>query len=199
MTAVPPAVDPVLIEVPERIETARLVLRPPRRGDGAALNAAVCASQPRLALWMPWAATPPTLDESEAYCRRQHAKFRLREDLTLLLVARGADGAEGEIVGATGLHRLDWTLRVFEIGYWLREGREGAGLMTEAVGALAAMAFDALVARRVEIRCDATNARSWKVAERAGFALEGVLRQDSATPAGAPRDTRVYAKLRAAA
>lgn len=184
-------VDPVLIEVPERIVTPRLVLRPPQAGDGPALNAAVCASQPRLALWMPWAAVAPTLDDSEAYCRRQHAKFRLREDLVLLVLA--ADGSD--LVGATGLHRIDWPLRRFEIGYWLRDGREGLGYMAEAVEALVAMAFGTLVARRVEIRCDATNVRSWKVAERAGFTLEGVLRQDSATPAGVPRDTRVYAKV----
>ncbi len=33
--------DPLLIEVPERIETENLVLRSPRRGDGAIVNAAV--------------------------------------------------------------------------------------------------------------------------------------------------------------
>jgi RimJ/RimL family protein N-acetyltransferase len=32
------------------------------------------------------------------------------------------------------------------------------------------------------------------VAERAGFVLEGVLRSESLTPSGEPRDTRVYAR-----
>lgn len=192
----------MLIDVPERIETARLVLRPPGRGDGAALNAAVLASRERLALWLPWARETPSLSDSEAYCRRQHAKFVLREDLTLLMLARdpaggeGGESGEGEIVGATGLHRLDWRLRTFEVGYWLREGHEGRGLMTEAVVALAGAAFERLAARRVEIRCDPANTRSWRVAERAGFAFEGTLHRDSATPAGAPRDTRVYARVR---
>jgi ribosomal-protein-serine acetyltransferase len=48
----------------------------------------------------------------------------------------------------------------------------------------------------VEIRMDAGNERSWRVAERAGFRLEGVLRGDSLTPAGELRDTRVYARVR---
>ena len=36
--------DPLLIEVPERIETEKLVLRGARRGDGPVVNAAVHAS-----------------------------------------------------------------------------------------------------------------------------------------------------------
>ena len=68
--------------------------------------------------------------------------------------------------------------------------------MAEAVQALTRFAFDRLEARRVEIRMDAGNERSWRVAERAGFRLEGVLRGDSLTPAGELRDTRVYARVR---
>lgn len=189
-------IDPVLIDVPEHLLTERLLIRPPQRGDGAKLNAAVVASIARLGVWMPWAQKAPTLDESEAYCRRQRAKFMLREDLTLLLVALDSLGGEGEIVGAGGLHRIDWTLRSFEIGYWIRDGFEGKGYVSEAVDAIAAMAFGTLAARRVEIRCDAGNARSARVAERCGFTLEGTLRQDSETPRGEPRDTRVYARVR---
>jgi RimJ/RimL family protein N-acetyltransferase len=190
--------DPLLIDVPERIETARLVLRAPRAGDGAAVNAAVCASLDELAPWMPWATAAPTLDESEAHCRRQHARFVLREDLVFLLFLRDADGGDGELVGGSGLHRIDWPLRKFEIGYWRKTGCAGRGLVTEAVQALARMAFDALDARRVEIRMDDRNERSWKVAERAGFTLEALLRFDSVTPAGEPRSTRIYARVRGA-
>jgi RimJ/RimL family protein N-acetyltransferase len=189
--------DPLLIDLPEHLETDRLLLRPPRRGDGRALNEAVCASQAELAPWMPWAATLPSVDESEAHCRRQHARFLLREDLVLLIFLRTAEGA-GELVGATGLHRIDWHLRKFEIGYWRRSGREGSGLLTEAVRAVARLAVDVLDARRVEIRTDDRNVRSWKLAERAGFTLEALLRFDSVTPAGAPRSTRIYARVRGA-
>ncbi|HEX4234866.1 MAG TPA: GNAT family protein [Caldimonas sp.] len=190
--------DPLLIDVPDRLETERLVLRVPRPGDGRVLNDAVRASHEELAPWMPWAGTLPTVDESEAHCRRQQARFLLREDFVMLLFLRGADGSEGELVGATGLHRIDWTLRKFEIGYWLKTGCEQRGFMTEAVRAMARLAFDALDARRVEIRMDDRNERSWKLAERAGFTLEALLRFDSVTPAGEPRSTRIYARVRGA-
>lgn len=190
--------DPILREVPERIETERLVLRCPRRGDGAVLNAAIGDSIVGLAPWLPWATALPSIDDSEAYCRRQQARFILREDLALLIFERAGGGAEGSLVGATGLHRIDWTLRRFEIGYWRRAGCEGKGYVTEAVRAVARVAFDVLHARRVEIRMDDGNERSWRVAERAGFTLEALLRFDSATPHGEPRSTRIYARVRGA-
>jgi ribosomal-protein-serine acetyltransferase len=185
--------DPLLIDVPERIETENLVLRMPRRGDGPTVNAAVQASLDELGPWLPWAGAGLSLDESEANCRRQHAKFLLREDFVFLIFERGADGREGDLLGGTGLHRIDWTLRRFELGYWCRSTEQRRGFVTEAARALTRFAFERLRARRVEVLMDDTNERSWRVAQRAGFALEGVLRSDSLNPLGAPRDTRVYA------
>ncbi len=115
-----------------------------------------------------------------------------------LIFAREADGQEGELVGGTGLHRIDWSLRRFEIGYWRKTGCEGRGIVTEATRAMARLAFDPLGARRVELRMDDNNERSWKVAERAGFTLEALLRFDALNPRGEPRSTRVYARVRGA-
>jgi RimJ/RimL family protein N-acetyltransferase len=190
--------DPLLIDVPDRLETERLVLRVPRPGDGRVLNDAIRASHDELVPWLPWAGTLPTVEESEAHCRRQQARFLLREDFVMLLFLRGAGGSDGELLGATGLHRIDWALRKFEIGYWRKTGCGQRGFMTEAVRAMARMAFDALDARRVEIRMDDRNESSWKLAERAGFTLEALLRFDSVTPAGEPRSTRIYARVRGA-
>ena len=190
--------DPLLIEVPERIETEKLVLRGARRGDGPVVNAAVHASLEELVPWLPWAGAGLSVDESEANCRRQQARFILREDFVFLIFERRADGGEGELLGGTGLHRIDWALRRFEIGYWRKTGCEGRGIVTEATRAMARLAFDTLGARRVELRMDDSNERSWKVAERAGFTLEALLRFDATTPRGEPRSTRVYARVRGA-
>lgn len=188
--------DPLMIDLPERLETERLLLRSPRPGDGAVLNAAVCASLAELQPWLPWAQTVPTTDESELQCRKMHARFVAREDLTVFIFERRADGGEGALLGGSGLHRIDWAVPRFEIGYWRRSGHDGRGIVTEAARALTRLAFDALGARRVEVRMDARNLRSMRVAERAGFVFEGVLRQDALTVDGRPRDTRVYARVR---
>ena len=188
--------DLLLIAIPERIDTERFVLRCPQPGDGAVINAAICDTLDDLRPWMPWAQAAPLLDESEAYCRRSQAKFRLREDLPFFIFEREPEGSEGVLVGACGLHRIDWTVRRFEIGYWRRAGLPGHGIATEAARALNRMAFDQLDARRVEIRMDGTNAPSRKVAERAGFTFEGVLRHDTLNVGGESRDTRVYSRVR---
>ncbi|WP_349742833.1 GNAT family N-acetyltransferase [Roseateles cavernae] len=188
--------DPVLIQVPERLLTERLVIAAPHAGLGQALNAAVCESLDELKPWMPWAQTAPSIEESETVLRHQLARFILRSDLTYQFYLRepGSEQA-GRLLGGTGLHRFDWTLRRFEIGYWIRTSAQGRGYVSEAVQALACMAFDQLRARRVEIRMDERNLRSRAVAERCGFEFEGVLRRDALSPSGEPRDTRVYSRI----
>ena len=189
-------IDPLMIELPATLPSERLLMRAPRAGDGAALNDAMVESLESLKPWMPWAQKMPTPEESELTCRQIALRFAQRSDLTLYMFERGAEGACGGLVGGTGLHRMDWNVPRFEIGYWCRPSMQGRGLVTEAVQTLARFAFDALRARRVEVRMSSINTKSRAVAERCGFTLEGVLRQDSLDVNGQPRDTVVYARVR---
>lgn len=185
--------DPLLIDVPQHLSTERLILRCPQPGDGPLLGPAYADSLDELRPWMPWAQGPQSADESEVYCRRTFAKFILREDLVWFVAEAGAPDV---VLGSIGLHRIEWSLRRFEIGYWRRSGHGGRGVMTEAVRAVARLAFDRLAAQRVEIRMDDGNAASWRLAERAGFTHEAVLRGDSVCPLGNVRSTRIYARVR---
>lgn len=187
--------DPLLIDLPAQLSTGRFALRAPRAGDGTALNAAVCESIDELRPWLPWAQQAPTLEESELECRRMAARVGKREDLPLFIVEPMTDGSE-RLLGATGLHRIDWSVPRFEIGYWRRRGEQQRGIVGEAVRALARFAFDVLQAQRVEIRMSSTNAASRRVAERAGFVFEGMLRRDTLGVDGLPRDTLVYSRVR---
>jgi RimJ/RimL family protein N-acetyltransferase len=190
------SIDPLMIELPADLASARLLMRAPRAGDGAALNDAMAESLESLKPWMPWAQTLPSLEESELTCRQLALRFAQRTDLTLFMFERVADGACGRLVGGTGLHRMDWNVPRFEIGYWCRPSLQGRGLVTEAVQTLTRFAFDTLRARRVEVRMSRANTKSRAVTERCGFTLEGVLRQDSLGIDGQPRDTVVYARVR---
>jgi RimJ/RimL family protein N-acetyltransferase len=181
--------DPLLIDVPEEIETERLILRIPRRGEAAAVNAAVAESFAELHTWMPWAQSMPTIDGTEAYSIQASARFRLREDLPYRAWLKGTD----TLVACSGLHRIDWSVPRFEIGYWCRTSMVGRGFVTEVVRALTAIAFERLNACRIEIRMGDRNDRSRRVAERCGFALEGTLHCDSRSPDGSLRNTCVYA------
>ena len=180
----------LLLEIPEKLESERLTLAASRAGQGAAVNEAVLESMPRLKPWMPWAQQPPSLDESETVCREAQAKWIARETLDFCLFARPG----GRLVGKGGLHTIDWTVPKFEIGYWIRTARAGNGFATEATRALVEFARS-LGAHRVEITCNAANASSRRVAEKSGFALEGVLRNHRRATDGSLADTCMYARV----
>jgi RimJ/RimL family protein N-acetyltransferase len=183
--------DPLLIDVPEQIESNRLIIRAPRPGDGAEINAAIVESIAELRQWMPWAKQTPTVDETESNNRRAAAKFAAREDLRLQFYLKDS----GIFVGSSGLHRIDWSVPKFEIGYWVRTSLGGRGYATEATEAITKLAFEQLAAKRIEIRMDEKNLPSRKIPERLGFSLEGVLRNYERDHYDVVRDTRIYAKV----
>lgn len=185
--------DPVLVEVPEEIATPRLLLRSPRPGDGAAVHEAVAESVGRLRPWLSWAWEEPSREASERYTRQARARFDLRQALDFYGYLRRDPSRLALVVG---LHTIDWSVPRFELGYWVRTAHEGQGLVREAVGAVTAMAFDRLGAQRVEIRCDAENARSAAVAHALGFVLEGRLRRHRRDGQGSVRDTLLFARVR---
>jgi RimJ/RimL family protein N-acetyltransferase len=183
---------PILLNFPEEFETERLFIRCPRPGEGPLVNAAIVESHSTLKPWMPFANPLPSVDESEENVRRAYARFVLREDLRMHLFLR----SNRRFVGSSGLHRINWAVGRFEIGYWIRTTESGKGLMTEAVNGIVQFAAENLQAQRIEIRCDPRNERSRRVAERAGFHLEAILLGDVPDVNGRPRNTAVYAKLR---
>ncbi|MCM2328823.1 MAG: GNAT family N-acetyltransferase [Lysobacter sp.] len=190
-----PAFNPVLLDIPDHLETERLQLRAPRPGDGATLYASVIETLEDLRRFpasMPWAMEEPSVRKTEEFCRRGAANWILRADFPMLLFRRGT----GEHAGNCGLHRFNWETRVFEIGWWCRKSFQGQGLATEAAAALTGFAFAHLGARRVWCGADEANERSWRVAERLGFGHEGTLTSERCDPDGTRRNMRVYATTR---
>lgn len=178
----------VCIDFPEEFQSERLTIRPPRAGDGPVVNRAIHDSFESLRAWMPWAKELPTLEESEEVCRKGYVNFWSREDLHLLLF----NTETGELVGSSGLHRINWEVRKFEIGYWGNTKFARQGYITEAIRRIARFAFEELDANRVEIRVDEKNERSYRIPDKLGFTLEGTYRNDMLCPKGELRNTRVY-------
>lgn len=178
-------------QLPEQLESKRLIIRAARPGDGAMFNAAVAQSSEDLKAWLGWVYPVPTLEASEADVRRAYARYLMNEDLMAFFI----DKQTGELVGGSGLHNANWVLRQFEVGYWCRTGWGGKGLITEGVRALSDYALDILAAKRVFLTTDDRNTQSWRLAERAGFTLEGILRNERHDPQGRLRNTRVYSRI----
>lgn len=64
-------------------------------------------------------------------------------------------------------------LRGAHIGYWIDQGSSNQGITTQAVAVITKYAFDELKLHRIEINLRPENVPSRRVAEKAGFQLEG--------------------------
>lgn len=102
--------------------------------------------------------------------------------------------AGGEIVGAVSLFRTHWGAGITEIGYGVHPAHRGRGYATEAVRRLTGWALGEGGLRRVELRVNLGNAASIRVAEKAGFTREGMLRGGGFEHDG-PHDLVVFGRL----
>jgi RimJ/RimL family protein N-acetyltransferase len=85
------------------------------------------------------------------------------------------DAATGRVLGSIGV-RFNEDGDVGEVGYWMRADARGKGFTTRAVVLASRWAFARGGVARVQLRADTENFGSRRVAEKAGFTLEGVLR-----------------------
>jgi ribosomal-protein-serine acetyltransferase len=179
-------------DFPDHLETERLLIRAPRPGEGAVVNAAIRESIKELRPWMPWARELPPVEDSEQFVRQGAAGWIMQDNLPMLIFRR----EDGLFLGGSGFHHVKWSVPSVEIGYWLRTSATGQGYMTEAVIGQTRFAFEAMGVERIEIRCDSRNTRSAAVAERAGYTLEARFRHHMRVPDDSLRDTLVFARIR---
>jgi ribosomal-protein-serine acetyltransferase len=147
---------------------AYLRLAGPR--DAEEMHAVVAANREYLARWLPWAAEA-TVESTREFLAATGRQLAEGDGLQTAIVA------DGRIAGMVGFHEVSWLHGTTSIGYWLAEAQQGRGLMTAAVRAYLDHAFGACGLQRVELRAAVDNARSRAVAERLGFAEEGVARR----------------------
>lgn len=102
----------------------------------------------------------------------------------------------GEAAGGIGVFlQQDVERYSAEIGYWLGEAHWNRGITTAAVRRFTEYAFDRFGLCRLYANVFETNPGSCRVLERAGYQLEGRLRQ-SAVKDGQVLDGLLYAALR---
>lgn len=141
-----------------------------------------------------WGATPaePFADEPafRAFLIERGAK---PDQVLYAVVAKGRDLGE-IIVGLFLIVSIQPQMGTAELGLVYGAGLKQSTAGTETVMLALRHLFEDLGYRRVEWRCNTTNAPSMSAARRYGFTLEGVLRQHRWLK-GANCDTAVHAIL----
>ena len=100
------------------------------------------------------------------------------------------------IIGGASIYDIEADERQASVGYWVAAQARGNGVATHATTLLAAWAFDVLNIERLQITCGPDNVASQRVAERAGFTREALLRSHLPFKGGR-RDTVVFGLVRA--
>jgi ribosomal-protein-alanine N-acetyltransferase len=153
------------------IETERLVLRLPRRGDETPLTRFYTDNR---AFLQPWS---PTFAE-ELFSQRgwrdridaTHAEYRSGRGLRLLMASK----SRAEIVGVVNFTSItSFPSYLCNLGYSLGQTWQGQGLMAEALVAAIRYVFQELDLHRIEANYMPRNQRSARVLQKLGFRIEG--------------------------
>ncbi|HEU4410277.1 MAG TPA: GNAT family protein [Polyangiaceae bacterium] len=156
----------------------RLLLRPPRASDAAALRRLLVTNAEHLRPWSPAPAAgtdPLSLLELTRGLLRQRREWR--EDRTYAFVLCGRDDPALPLGRVTLSHVVRSAFQNAYLGYWLDARRQGQGLMSEAVARVVRFAFDELGLHRVQAAVLPENAASRRVLAKAGFREEGLARR----------------------
>ncbi|PYC66476.1 GNAT family N-acetyltransferase [Streptomyces tateyamensis] len=171
-----------------------LLLRPwtalPNQRDAADLR--VGLSDPEQARWNPNA---PLTDPGE----------QAVHDWVGRLLARTAEGTgaswavrdpdSGRLLGHLGLREVEFTTGSARIGYWIMPGARGRGLARAATELASRWAFGELGLHRIELAHAVGHEASCAIARRAGYRLEGVLREALPDSYGTRHDLHLHARL----
>lgn len=156
-----------------RIETERLILRQPSKNDVQDIIRNL--SNLAISKWL--LVVPYPYTEADALWYINHCKEKLkknpREDYSYWIELKQTH----EVIGGIGLGKVDLSVGVGTVGYWLGENHWRYGYGSEALKALLDLGFRKLKLNRLEAGVFAGNPSSGKLLEKFGFESEGCKRQ----------------------
>jgi RimJ/RimL family protein N-acetyltransferase len=172
---------------PERIETARLLLRRPTARDVVTIFETY-ASDAEVTRWVGWPRHAKR-DDTRAFLEYSDSEWRKWPCGPYVALLRDS----GALIGSTGLGFE--TRQRAATGYVFARNAWGKGYATEALGAMVQTAADCSVVRLYAL-CHHLHHASARVLEKGGFTLEGTLRRYAEFPnlePGVPCDVLCYA------
>jgi RimJ/RimL family protein N-acetyltransferase len=125
--------------------------------------------------------------------RREDALAFIRGELDTVGQHQHAIVVDERVVGSIGMSVN--RNRTGHIGYWCAREARGRGVTTRALCLLSRYGFDELGLQRLELITDPDNRASQRVAEKAGYRREGVLRSHLDHPDGRRRDSVMFSLL----
>jgi RimJ/RimL family protein N-acetyltransferase len=161
------------------IRTGNLLLRPWRDEDANQVTRACQDSEIHRFTAVP---RPYLPQHAESFVAQSRASWAAGTAAPLGVF----DAITGELLGSNGLITLNQIGGTAEIGYWMAASARARGVATLATHAVAAWGLSTLKLHRIAWRAIVGNYASRLVAERVGFAIEGILRNGGIQGPGGP-------------
>ena len=171
---------------PFELPVGKVLLRPWRGDDADATWAAL--RDPEI---LRWNSSGSASREAVARFLRARADWSGGDHASWAVV----DPATGELLGSVSLHSIDPEQADAEIGYWTVPAARGRGVAPAVVDAVCRWAFETLPIDRIELCHAVDNPASGRVAEKAGFTLEGRLRRSYRYGDGLKHDELLWSRL----
>jgi RimJ/RimL family protein N-acetyltransferase/nitrite reductase/ring-hydroxylating ferredoxin subunit len=146
-----------------------VTLRPFRADDAPAVSEA--CQDPEIGRWIPMIPIPYTEAHARAFILMTLQGWHEGTSCEFAVV----DAATDRLLGSVGVH-VNPATRRHAIGYWVAAPERGRGVAVRAVRLAARWSFDRLGGRRLSLWTLPGNVASQRVAEKAGFRFEGVMR-----------------------
>jgi len=157
---------------PTSLVEGEVTLQPWSDDDADALVRRI--NDPEVALYLDLVPQPYAPADAREWFALSAEGWRTGTSATFAIHVDGIEGPVGGI-GVRFLSELDDGGA--EVGYWVGAEARGRGIATTATRTVARWAFEAVTAlARLQLRADVQNVASNRVAEKAGFTREGVLR-----------------------
>ncbi len=167
--------DPLKIVLPAKLESERLLLRCYELSDAAMYAGMVDQNRERLQDDFPNRRDVIRNEQdAESFIWQMIQMWEMRRAFHFCVLEKQSHSYVGEVFFTD----IVWRVPKADIGYYVVREWEGKGMATEALKTLLPFAFETLEMRKLQVRCVVDNLRSQQVAERCGFKIEGVLRND---------------------
>lgn len=163
-------------------------IRTLHRGLADRIFRIVQAERDHLGRFLPWVQQTQSISDTVRFLAQARDAFLHGQ------AVHGAIWVDGELAGMMALTLHNKVDQCAHIGYWLSSRVQGRGVIAKALPEFVRYAFTEWRLHRIEILCATDNVRSCRVAERAGFVHEGVLREARKVN-GAYLDMHVYSLL----
>lgn len=155
------------------LEVAPGILLAPLRAEHVGVYAELIdESRAELGRWLPWVSNSHGPDDVRAFIATvDERRLRTATETTFAIVV------DGEPAGMIELHDPSRAHGLASVGYWLGTRFTGRGIMTKSLDRFSKFVFEAHGIHRLELYTAVDNVKSRRVAERAGFAFEAILRE----------------------